>query len=129
MTKLPISIGIMSWRDTDSLSKLLVNFKKQGLFKLSDDIHVLLQDGTQEDIDVVKKYPELRYTVVENLGNGGGISYLCKHTKYDYFFFLENDWFIHEENNIYKDVERSLDLLKRGFTKVDLRSIGLLSGR
>jgi hypothetical protein len=123
MNKLPISIGIMTWRDTDSLYKLLKNYKKAGLFDISDDIHVLLQDGTQEDIDVVRQYPQLRYTVVENLGNGGGISYLCRETRHDYFVFLENDWFIHPENNIYADIKRGLELVQQGFQKVDFRSI------
>lgn len=123
MKKLPISIGIMTWRDTDSLSKLLINYKQTGLLDISDDIHVLLQDGTPEDIDVVKKYPQLRYTVSENLGNGGGISFLCKDSKYEHFMFLENDWFIHPENNIYTDVARGLELVQEGYTKVDFRSI------
>lgn len=120
---LPVSIGIMTWRDTDSLSKLLRNYKETGLLEISDDIHVLLQDGTPEDIGVVQKYPQLRYTVVPNLGNGGGISYLCRDSHYDHFMFLENDWFILPENDIYKDVQRGLELVKGEFTKVDFRSI------
>lgn len=123
MNKLPISIGILSWRDTDNLNTLLQNYKTQGLFDITDDIHVLLADGTQDDINVVEKYPELRYTVTPNLGIGGGISKLCKDTRYDYFMFLENDWFIHPENNIYRDVKRAKELLGEGFIKVDFRSI------
>jgi hypothetical protein len=123
MKKLPISIGIMTWRDTDSLYKLLKNYKKAGLFEITDDVHVLLQDGTKEDVDVVEKYPELRYTVIGNLGNGGGISYLCKDSKYEHFMFLENDWFIHPENDIYADVARGLELVQEDFIKVDFRSI------
>ena len=123
MKKLPISIGILSWKDTDNLNTLLQNYKARGLFEITDDIHVLLADGTEDDINVVKKYPELRYTVTPNLGIGGGISRLCQDTVYEYFMFLENDWFIYPENNIYEDVARSKQLLEEGFVKVDFRSI------
>lgn len=123
MKKLPISIGILTWKDTDNLSRLLANYKEVGLLDISDDIHVLLADGIQEDIDVVKKYPQLRYSVVENRGIGGGSATLCKEARYDHFMFLENDWFFYEENSPYEDIKRALELIEEGYTKVDLRSV------
>ena len=49
MNKLPISIGILSWRSGQTLVDTLTTYYENGLFELIDNVYILFQEVSEED--------------------------------------------------------------------------------
>jgi hypothetical protein len=53
MEKLPISIGILSWHSGQVLVDTLTTYYKNGLFDMINDVTILFQEVTPQDMEIV----------------------------------------------------------------------------
>ena len=56
MKKLPLSIGILSWKGYKSLENSLLSYKINGLNSLSSDKYICLPEFTKEGINLSNKF-------------------------------------------------------------------------
>ncbi len=112
MSKLNLSIGILTWKRLDILRQTLDSYKKNGLLELSDDIRIFFNEIGEEEIALAKEY-NLKYSGdKENVGIKEAYKSLANDAIYDNFLFLENDWYLIENANITRQrFEASIALL------------------
>lgn len=123
MEKLPISICILSWNNLKTLSNTLKSYKKNGLLSLSDDITILFQEASFEDIALANKFNIKYIALTENIGIGKGFIKLAEQTKYENILFLENDWeLVENSKTTFNRLQSGLEFLYRGYDVVRYRS-------
>ncbi len=120
---LPISICILSWKSPKTLSHTLKSYQKKGLLEISDDITILFQEISPEDITLANKFQIPYIGLKENIGIGKGILQLMKNAQYENVLFLENDWQLTESSEIvYNRLEEGLTMLDKGYDVIRYRS-------
>ena len=112
MEKLPVSIGILSWNNVNTLRNTLKSYKKNGLLDLSEDIVILFQEITEADKAIAEEFKVKYIGLSDNVGIGNGIKLLAENAAYDQILFLENDWELVEKKEI------TFDRLKSGLLKI-----------
>lgn len=123
MEKLPISIGILAWKSTKTLSNTLKSYRKNGLLDLVEDITILFQEVSAADEKLAEKYKVKYIGLTENIGIGKGFIKLAENAKYNDILFLEHDWeLIEDKETVYAQLRSGLDLLNNGFAVVRYRS-------
>lgn len=123
MTPLPVSICILSWNNVKTLKNTLESYKKNRLLEMSDDITILFQEISDEDLKLAQKYQIKTLRLKENVGIGKGISQLIDNTKNDIILFLENDWeLIENAKETYSQLYSGLQMLDNGYDVVRYRS-------
>jgi FkbM family methyltransferase len=120
--KLPISLGIISWKDNNNLLNSLESYKKNGLFEICSDKRILFQEGTQKEIDIAKKY-DLKYLITsENIGIGKAFKTLSDLSEEENILLLEHDWeLIEPKKTAYERLLSGLILLGEGVSCVRYR--------
>lgn len=123
MQSLPISIGILAWKSTKTLSNTLKSYQKNGLLDLVDDITILFQEVSAADKKLAKKYKINFIGLDENIGIGKGFIKLAENAKYNNILFVEHDWeLIENKETVYTQLQTGLNLLNKGFSVVRYRS-------
>ena len=123
MEPLPISIGILAWKSTKTLSNTLKSYRKNGLLHLVEDITILFQEVSAADKKLAEKYKIKYIGLEENIGIGKGFIKLAENAKYDDILFLEHDWELIEKKEIvYSQLQTGLDFLNKGFSVVRYRN-------
>jgi FkbM family methyltransferase len=89
---LPISVGILSWKSSETLDNTLASYKKNGLFEITDDVCILFQEASKEDKEVAKKYGIPYIALDRNVGIGRGFVMLCEQADNPHVLLLEHDW-------------------------------------
>ena len=56
MQKLPISIGILSWHSGQVLVDTLTTYYENGLFDMVNDVTILFQEVTPQDIEIASHF-------------------------------------------------------------------------
>ena len=56
MSKLPFSIGILSWKGYKSLKNSISSYKKNGLNSLTEEKYICLPEYSQQGIEISKSY-------------------------------------------------------------------------
>jgi hypothetical protein len=122
MNKLPISIGILSWNSKRTLANTLNSYKKNGLFDVCDDVCILIQEGSFQDLNFIKNY-NISYVIFkENIGIGNAFQILSNLAKNENILLLEHDWeLIEDKDTVYKRLSSGLDLLDKGFSCIRYR--------
>ena len=121
--KLPLSIAILAWNSTKTLSNTLKSYQKSGLLDLVDDITILFQEVSVGDKKLADKYKIKYIALEENIGIGKGFIKLAEHAKYNEILFLEHDWeLIENKETVVSQLKSGLDLLNQGFSVVRYRS-------
>ena len=100
MNKLDISIGILTWKRLDILRQTLESYRKNGLLNLSDDITIFFQEIGEEEIALAKEFNLKWIGDKTNIGIQNAYRALVKNAKNKFFLFLENDWFLIENEEI-----------------------------
>ena len=123
MSKLPISICILSWKSGKTLANTLFSYKKNGFLAMSDDITILFQEVSNSDKKLAEKF-EVKYIgLQENIGIGKGIIQLFENAKYENVLFLEHDWeLIENSETTFSHLKASFDMLEKGYDVVRFRS-------
>ena len=124
MKKLPLAIGILSWKGYDSLENSLYSYEKNGLSNMTKHKFVCLPEYEEEGIKIVKKYNYKPILIKENLGILGGFKKLAKEMPKGPILLLENDLeLVENKKEIYSQLQKSINLLhKHRLIQVRLRS-------
>ena len=122
MNLLPISICILSWNNRISLSNSLKSYKKNGLLDITDDVTILFQQVSKEDVDLANRYGVKYIGEKNNIGIGKGIIKLLENTKHQHVLFLEQDFeLLENKENTYYQLSKGLEFIKKGYHVVRYR--------
>jgi hypothetical protein len=92
MEKLPISIGILSWKSGQTLVNTLYSYYINGLLDITDDITILFQEFNSGDKEIADHFNINYLGLPNNIGIGKGFIELTEKAKYDHVMILEHDW-------------------------------------
>jgi len=122
MNKLPISVGILSWRSGQTLVDTLTTYYQNGLLDLIDDIYILFQEVSQED-ELIANHFGIPFTgKQDNIGIGKAFIELTQTAKYDNVLILEHDWKLCEPSEITcSRLKSGIDLLENNYQCVRYR--------
>jgi len=110
-----LGIGILSWKKPITLDNTLRSYQQNGLLDLAKEVYVLIQEGGEQEIEVVKKYNLPYITTTDNVGIGKGITMLTEKLTTEYYLFLENDWLLIEDaTKTRKQIETAIENIKDG---------------
>ena len=125
MKKLPLSIGILSWRGYESLNNSLLSYKKNGLNSLTDHKYICLPGYTQKGIDLSEKFGYRPILFKQNIGILNGFKELAKKMPQGPLLLLENDLpLIESKKETFDQLSQSIKLLyKDKVSQIRLRSI------
>ena len=112
MEKLPISIGILSWHSGQVLVDTLTTYYENGLFDMVNDVTILFQEVTPQDMEIAKHFGLDFIGLQKNIGIGQAFIRLTENAKEDYVLVLEHDWnLIENSETTYKRLEDGIKLL------------------
>jgi len=108
MEKLPLSIGILSWKSNQVLIDTLQTYFDRSFLHHVNDVTILFQEFSETDLKIAQHFniPYLPYN--NNIGIGQAFIELTKNAKTDNVLILEHDW------NLIEDLPTTLDRLKSG---------------
>ena len=108
MEKLPISIGILSWHSGQVLVDTLTTYHNNGLFDMVNDVTILFQEVTPQDIQIASHFGIDCIVLQKNIGIGQAFIKLTENAQTDYVLVLEHDW------NLIEDKETTYERLQDG---------------
>ena len=92
LTLSDISIGILAWRTPATLENTLSSYQETGLLEAVGSACVFLNEATDDDIAIAKKFGLEYIASEENVGIGPALARLVHSAKKQCFMFLEGDW-------------------------------------
>lgn len=114
MEKLPISIGILSWHSGQVLVDTLTTYHNNGLFDMVNDVTILFQEVTPQDIQIATHFKLDFIGLQKNIGIGQAFIRLTENAQSDYVLVLEHDW------NLIEDKETTYNTLKRSYQGIEM---------
>ena len=108
MEKLPISIGILAWHSGQVLVDTLTTYHNNGLFDIVNDVTILFQEVTTQDIEIASHFGIDCIALQRNIGIGQAFIRLTENAKEDYVLVLEHDW------NLIENSETTYERLQDG---------------
>jgi hypothetical protein len=114
MEKLPISIGILAWHSGQVLVDTLTTYHNNGLFDIINDVTILFQEVTTQDIEIASHFGIDCIALQRNIGIGQAFIKLTENAKEDYVLVLEHDW------NLIESPETTYDTLKRSYQAIEM---------
>tara|TARA_B100000963_G_scaffold324156_1_gene309458 strand:- start:6723 stop:7463 length:741 start_codon:yes stop_codon:yes gene_type:complete len=122
MEKLPISIGILSWKSGQTLVNTLTTYHNNGLLNCVNDICILFQEFSDQDKQIAEHF-NLPYIAKEkNIGIGKAFIELTNQSKTENVLILEHDWKLIEENTLLKNrLQSGINMLEKGYKAIRYR--------
>jgi len=112
MSKLPISIGILSWKGHQTLLQTLTSYNNNNFLQNVNDVCILFNEVSDEDKKVAELFNIPYISKKNNIGIGKGFLELIKQCKTNNVLILENDWQLIENlETTIKRLQSGLDLL------------------
>jgi hypothetical protein len=122
MEKLPISIGILSWHSGQVLVDTLATYYQNGLLDMVNDVTILFQEVTEEDIKIASHFGIDCIGLQKNIGIGKAFKRLTQSAQTDNVLILEHDWnLIENEATTFLRLQKGIQLLDSGFDVVRYR--------
>lgn len=122
MNKLPISIGILAWNSGQTLINTLESYYNKGLLDIVDDVTILFQEISNEDIQIANHFGIKYIGLNKNIGIGKAFIKLAQNSQTDNILLLEHDWFLLENEIIaYTRLKSGLELLDKGYNVIKYR--------
>jgi hypothetical protein len=122
MEKLPISIGILSWKAHDTLINTINSYKKLGLLDIISDIKILFQEICDEDRQIANGFNIEYIGLSENIGIGKAFITLAENAECENILLLENDWVLIENQiNTILRLKNGIKLLENNIHAVRYR--------
>jgi hypothetical protein len=122
MKKLPISIGILAWHSGQVLVDTLTTYHNNGLFDIVNDVTILFQEVTTQDIEISSHFGIDCIALQRNIGIGQAFIRLTENAKEDYVLVLEHDWnLIENEATTFLRLQKSCKAIETGLDVVRLR--------
>lgn len=120
--KLPISVGILSWKSDQTLKNTLESYKNKGFFDIVDDVTLLFQEVCENDINIANEYKLPFIALSENSGIGNAFSLLANNAKNENILLLEHDWELIENKKLTFDrLNSGIELLNSGYNCIRYR--------
>lgn len=122
MKKLPLSIGILSWKSGQVLVDTLTTYYQNGLFDLVEDVTILFQEVTEQDIQICRHFGLDCIGLHNNIGIGKAFIKLTENSKSENVLILEHDWnLIEDKETTYHRLRSGIELLDKGFSTIRYR--------
>jgi hypothetical protein len=122
MKKLPISIGILSWHSGQVLVDTLTTYYNNGLFNIANDITILFQEITEQDVEIATHFGLKFIGLKENIGIGKAFIKLTENSQTENVLVLEHDWnLIEDEKTTYERLQSGIELLNNDINVVRYR--------
>lgn len=86
-----IGVGILSWKSHKTLEKSLQSYEQIGFKDYFDEVKIIFQEVSEDDILLAKKYGYEYIGLENNLGIQGGHNCIFENITTDYVLVLEND--------------------------------------
>ena len=119
MNKLPISVGILSFKAYKTIENTLQQYNDMNFFSIFQEAKVFFQTFCEKDKEIAEKFNIDYEKREDNIGIQGGIEWIVKTLKSDYILFLENDFhLLYDLNKTFTILEKSLKLIQSG--KIDM---------
>ena len=80
-SKLPISIGILSWNSGQVLVDTLTTYYENGLLDMVNDVTILFQEVSEQDIQIANHFGIDYIGLETNIGIGKGFKLLTENAK------------------------------------------------
>lgn len=120
--KLPISIGILSWKSKHTLLNTLFSYKKNNLFDIVEDVVIFFNEMSEDDKIIANIFNIPYLGSSQNLGIGVGYFELAKNSKYENILLLEHDWeLIENPTTTYNRLQQGINLLNSEISTVRFR--------
>lgn len=120
--KLPLSIGILSWKSGQTLIDTLFTYYQNGLLGLTDDIKLFFQEFSNEDKQIAEHFGVQYLASPDNIGIGKAFIELAKNAKYENFLILEHDWKLIESPEVtFNRLKNGIKYLNSGVDTIRFR--------
>jgi len=122
MEKLPISIGILSWKSGQTLVNTLQTYFQQEFLHQINDVCILFQECSEEDKQIAEHFGIPYIAKDSNIGIGQAFIELTEQAKTDNVLILEHDWkLIEDKETLRTRLLSGIKLLDSGFSCVRYR--------
>lgn len=122
MEKLPISIGILSWKSGQTLLNTLSTYYINGLVDIVNDITILFQEFSEQDKQISEHFGLSYIPESNNIGIGQGFIKLTEQSKTDNVLVLEHDWkLIEDKETTYTRLKSGIEMLDSGYSCIRYR--------
>lgn len=122
MDKLPIGVGILSWKSNKSIRNTLSSLVVNDFFDCCSERKIFFQEIRPSDVRLAKKYELDVLSSHKNIGIGKAFLELAESISEPYIILLEHDWqLIEDGDHVYKHLSQAIELLEDGFDCVRLR--------
>ena len=115
MSKLNLSIGILTWNAHNTLRNTLESYKKSGLLDMVNDVCIFAQEGKELDYKIASDYGTDIILSPTNIGIGKGLTTLAQAAESDNILLLENDWVILPDyfSLVYSELVKGIDMIEK----------------
>ncbi|MEM9421429.1 MAG: hypothetical protein AAF986_02810 [Pseudomonadota bacterium] len=118
----PISLGILSWRGHNSLSRTLASYAKENLFSLADETVLFLPEAEDRTVALGEAYGLNVRTAPNNLGILGGFQWMAEILGNRFLLLLEDDCPLIEPH---AEVKRQLTIAAKALEDGDVNVMRL----
>lgn len=115
MSKINISVGILTWNAHSTLRNTLESYRRSGLLDMVNDVCIFAQQGTDIDYKIAAEYKTDIILSPNNVGIGVGLTTLAHAAETDNILLLENDWVILPEYFpiVFNEVSKGLHTIEQ----------------
>ena len=122
MEKLPLSIGILSWKSGQTLVNTLQTYFDRKFLHQVNDVCILFQEVSEQDKQIAEHFNIPYIGLNDNIGIGQGFIQLTEQAKTDNVMVLEHDWKLIEDAQITIDrIKSGIELLDNGYSCIRYR--------
>ena len=122
MEKLPVSVGILSWKSGQTLVNTLQTYFQQEFLHQINDVCILFQEVSEQDKQIAEHFGIPYIGMEDNIGIGRAFIELTKQSKTDNVLVLEHDWkLIENKETCIERLKSGIELLDNGFSAVRYR--------
>lgn len=116
MEKLPLSIGILSWKSGQVLVNTLQTYFEREFLHQVNDVTILFQEFSEQDKQIAEHFNIPYIGLKENIGIGQGFIKLTENAQTDNVLVLEHDWkLIEDKETTNKRILSGIQLLENGY--------------
>lgn len=114
-----VGVGILSWKSHKTLEKSLQSYEKIGFKEYFDEVKIIFQEISEDDVKLAEKYGYDYVGTDKNLGIQNGHRLIYENLNTDYILVLENDNPVIVDSELFKKrLFKSIELLEE--KKIDV---------
>lgn len=122
MEKLNLSVGILAWKSGQVLIDTLYSYHINGFLDVINDITILFQEVSNEDIEIAHHFNIPFIGLKENIGIGKAFLKLTQNSKTENVIILEHDWNLIEPQTVtYQRLKSGIKMLDSGYSVIRYR--------